>query len=186
MGNGATQWNPGHEPCTLCAHAGQWRWRAGKLHVVCLAPEMESRPWFEWRTGCRYWAASGRPDRAAPDGPQPGIKVIVTGGRDFFDRAAVYRALDRADAKRLIGTLVHGGAPGADTLAGDWAKEREVQVQIFAADWARLHSKAGPVRNQAMADAGAAGCIAFPGGKGTADCVRRCAAARIPVWKPYG
>jgi hypothetical protein len=28
--------------------------------------------------------------------------------------------------------------------------------------------------------------VAFPGGKGTADMIRRAEAAQIPVWRPYG
>lgn len=40
---------------------------------------------------------------------------------------------------------------------------------------------AGPYRNQEMADSGADVCLAWPGGTGTADMVRRARAAGIPV-----
>jgi predicted Rossmann-fold nucleotide-binding protein len=112
--------------------------------------------------------------------------VIVCGGRNYADRARVFAALDRAHAKRSITLLVHGGAPGADTLAGEWAKARGVWVEVFEANWRELGPKAGPERNARMVAAGAHGCIAFPGGRGTADNVKRCEAAGIPVWRPFG
>lgn len=110
-----------------------------------------------------------------------GLRVIVCGGRDYNDRERVFAALDAAHARKRIATLVHGGAPGADTLAGEWADARWIRVEVFPADWDRLKRKA-----QQLADAGADALIAFPGGHGTADMVRRAIAARIVVWKPFG
>jgi len=112
--------------------------------------------------------------------------IIVCGGRNYQDRERVFAALDRAHAKRRITLLVHGGAPGADTLAGEWAKERGVWVQVFEADWDRHGKAAGPMRNQAMLDAGCGGVIAFPGGSGTADMCRRAERAGVKVWRPFG
>lgn len=112
--------------------------------------------------------------------------IIVAGGRAYFDRERVFAALDRAHAKKPITLLVHGGAAGADELAGEWAEARNVSVQVFEADWRTLGPKAGPARNQRMVDAGAHGAVAFPGGTGTADCCRRCEAAGIKVWRPFG
>lgn len=112
--------------------------------------------------------------------------VIVCGGRDYPDRARVFAALDLAHSKRPITLIVHGGAPGADQLADEWAKERRVWRDVFAADWQTLGPKAGPERNARMVAAGAHGCVSFPGGPGTADCRRRCEAAGIPVWRPFG
>jgi predicted Rossmann-fold nucleotide-binding protein len=45
---------------------------------------------------------------------------------------------------------------------------------------------AGHYRNQEMADTGADLCIAFPGGRGTADMVRRAAAAGIEIRRVPG
>jgi hypothetical protein len=115
-----------------------------------------------------------------------GLTLIVCGGRDYTDSRAVFGALDRIRSTRGVCKVLHGGARGADELAGRWAEDAGVEVQVFEADWERHGKAAGPVRNQAMADAGADGCIAFPGGHGTADMVRRAEAANIRVWKPYG
>lgn len=116
-----------------------------------------------------------------------GTVVIVCGGRDYRERERVFAALDQLQAKhRGFLLIAHGGAPGADTLAGEWAKARGVTCEVFAADWAGQGPAAGPLRNQRMVDAGARGCVAFPGGRGTADCMQRCKAAGIPVWRPFG
>jgi hypothetical protein len=122
------------------------------------------------------------------------MRVIVCGGRDYNDRERVFAALDAANARRNISVLRHGACrdkrtkelKGADRWADEWGSERGVEVQRFEADWDRLGPRAGPMRNQEMADAGADACIAFPGGRGTADMVRRAIAARIVVWKPFG
>lgn len=116
------------------------------------------------------------------------MKVIIYGGRDFKDAISLNAALDTAHAAQAITAVVHGGAPGADALAGAWAQAwaqaRSIPVEVFPADWKRFRLRAGPLRNQQMADAGADACLAFPGGGGTADMVRRARAAGIPVIEP--
>ena len=115
-----------------------------------------------------------------PEARLAAIRVIVCGGRDYADRVRVFQALDAAHAKRPIKTLVHGGAPGADSLAQDLGRERGYRSSDETRIGSALAPKAGPVRNQQMADAGAGGCIAFPGGIGTTDVVRRATAVGIP------
>jgi hypothetical protein len=76
----------------------------------------------------------------------------------------------------------HGAARGADLLADAWAKVRGIPVDPYPADWATYGRGAGPIRNRAMvADGNVVGCVAFPGGKGTADMVETCRAHGIPV-----
>ena len=117
------------------------------------------------------------------------MRLLVTGGRDFMDRDAVFAALDAANHKRTIKVLIHGAARGADTLSGEWAKERGIECAVFpisSQDWKTLGNRAGPIRNQRMIDQGKPdGVIAFPGGRGTADQVTRARLARLPVWQPY-
>jgi len=114
-----------------------------------------------------------------------GLTLIVCGGRDYNDSRAVFWALDQVRAKFGVSKIMHGGAQGADALASSWAETDGASVEVFAADWERHGKAAGPKRNQAMADAGADGCVAFPGGKGTEDMVRRATAAGIKVWRPF-
>lgn len=51
-------------------------------------------------------------------------RIVVTGGRNYADRDAVFAALNRLHAKHPITTLAHGGARGADALAAEWAARR--------------------------------------------------------------
>lgn len=79
-------------------------------------------------------------------------------------------------------TLVHGAATGADSLAAEWWGDiQERPTEAHPADWDRHGKAAGPIRNQEMVDSGLDLCIAFPGGRGTADMIRRCEAAGVPV-----
>ena len=108
-------------------------------------------------------------------------RVLVCGGRDYTDRDAVFRALDR-----LAPTVViTGGCPtGADMHAERWTYERGVPVVRYPADWQRYGDAAGPVRNQLMLSAERPDLVlAFTGGKGTNDMVRRARAAGVPVMK---
>lgn len=98
------------------------------------------------------------------------MRVIVTGGRDYEDKAAVFATLDRVLAKygdELV--IITGSCPtGADLFAEQWAKSRAVEYMGFPARWKRLDKAAGRERNTRMRDktkpdAG----IAFPGGTGT-------------------
>lgn len=98
------------------------------------------------------------------------MKIIVTGGRDYQDLVTVRKVLSEYHQEpRPI--LVHGGARGADRIAAYVARELGWHVVAYPADWRRHGRAAGPIRNQEMADAGADLCIAFPGGRGTADAV---------------
>lgn len=123
-----------------------------------------------------------------------GRVVIVCGGRAYSDRARVFAALDQAHAKAPITLVVHGACidtstgelRGADRWADEWARERGVVVEPHPADFRTWGRAAGPMRNKQMAQAGAHGCIAFPGGAGTASMIRCAATFGIPVWRPFG
>lgn len=111
--------------------------------------------------------------------------LLVCGGRDFTDRDAAFSALDRAHAKRPVTVLIHGVQRGADTLAGEWAEARGIKAIAVKALWEVHGPAAWPLRNQAMLEMGPEGAVALPGGRGTADMVRRCRSAGVLVWEPY-
>jgi predicted polyphosphate/ATP-dependent NAD kinase len=111
-----------------------------------------------------------------------GRRVLVCGGRDFADWRKLEATLDRLDAEARIAVVVCGDAKGADTLAKRWAAYRERPVEVFHADWDGHGRAAGPMRNRRMLAEGAPDLVlAFTGGKGTADLVRRAKAAGVPV-----
>ena len=119
-----------------------------------------------------------------PIHPSQTFRLLVCGGRDYDNRDHVFTTLDRVHAKRPVSVLIHGKARGADTLAAEWADERGLEVWAFPADWKRDGNAAGPLRNQRMLDlAQPHGVVAFPGGVGTADMVRRAEAAGAVVMR---
>lgn len=98
--------------------------------------------------------------------------IVVTGGRDYEDYSRMCRVLDQYE----IGLIVHGAAPGADSLASRYAYERKINVRAFGAKWGRYGSAAGGIRNGKMLRTFPdALVVAFPTpkSKGTWDCVRK-------------
>lgn len=114
------------------------------------------------------------------------MRVLVCGGRAFRDRDAISRALmpyrPQPVTEPSEHILIVGGATGADALAEEWADVWGMRKRVFPANWNRDGRAAGPIRNQRMIDEGKPDLvIAFPGGRGTADMVRRAKAAGIEV-----
>ena len=127
------------------------------------------------------------------------MRILVTGSRNLTDYNKVVMAISAAletlyankpEDKKIV--IVHGGAKGADTLAGDFVSQARaylknlgytIKEEIHKADWDNVGKYAGPIRNQRMVDSGADICVAFPEkeSKGTKDCIRRAERAGIPV-----
>lgn len=112
--------------------------------------------------------------------------VLVCGGRDYNDQARAFAVLDgiarQLGVEGFLLRILTGGATGADTLGMEWARLRKVPAVSVAAEWKKHGRKAGPLRNQRMLDEfPVTMVVAFPGGPGTADMVRRADAARIEV-----
>lgn len=111
------------------------------------------------------------------------MRLVVTGGRNFDDAVRVSFALSAVHRKHGITLLIEGGARGADRLCAEWAKRVGVPCKTFPADWGGHGKAAGHLRNQQMIDEGKPdAAVAFPGGRGTADMVRRINKAGIPLW----
>jgi hypothetical protein len=109
--------------------------------------------------------------------------ILVCGGRDYDDWRRTDAALSQLRKSYGSYTIVSGDACGADWLARAWAKYKNVPYKGYPADWKRHGKKAGPIRNQQMLDEERPSLvIAFPGGTGTADMVRRAKKAKVGVW----
>jgi len=134
------------------------------------------------------------------------VRILITGSRKWHDIKTISDALkevaatDRKAALRVEEyvtngapistppdlshiTVVHGGADGADVLAGELASILGMSVEAHPAQWDIYGRGAGPLRNQAMVDKGADICLAFvvPHSKGTYDCIKRAKKAGIPT-----
>ncbi len=119
------------------------------------------------------------------------LRLAVTGGRGYSDRRLLFATLDTVVAKHgSVEAFMVGDATGADALAWQWAIERgipEDRRKRYEADWeeaGRLGNRkaAGPTRNRKMICLGKPNVlVAFPGARGTADCVRQAKKAGVYV-----
>lgn len=119
------------------------------------------------------------------------MRVLVCGGRDYG-----YKLVDNKKVRDIkiinfaIDTiksfeptfLIHGGTRGGDEMAIFAAECLVVPIKCFPANWDYHGRAAGPIRNQQMLDEGKPDLVvAFPGGTGTADMVRRARKAGVEV-----
>lgn len=104
------------------------------------------------------------------------MKLLVTGGRNFNDEEFVFKELDKLHKIYNFSLLIHGDATGADTLSKNWALKNNVPVKAFPVtkqDWQQYGKAAGVIRNSVMLKENPDLLVAFPGGKGTADMVKK-------------
>jgi hypothetical protein len=122
------------------------------------------------------------------------MKILVCGGRDYNDKEELNYILDTVTDPQHSGKifpsgwtyLIHGGARGADTLAGEWAKKHCVPTLICWANWDAYGKSAGFHRNKLMLELGQPDLvIAMPGGKGTAMMIDLAKKAGVRV-EDYG
>lgn len=99
----------------------------------------------------------------------------ICGGRGFSNTEMFSSAMGEI-VQRLgcPARVIHGDARGADQMTGEWGRRMAIGVVAIPADWSGHGMKAGPLRNQLMLDTyKPTVVVAFPGGQGTADMIRR-------------
>lgn len=87
--------------------------------------------------------------------PEQPLRVIIAGSRTI--NADHPRALEALHVVVVasgfdIGCVVSGGARGADDLGERYARWRGLSLQVYPADWKTLGKRAGPIRNEQMAE----------------------------------
>ena len=111
------------------------------------------------------------------------IRIIIAGSRSFDNYDKLCKEVDEFISMQMffagLGAykskeveIVSGGARGADKLGERYAKEHNLRLKIFPADWDKYGKRAGYIRNTEMAEY--ANClIAFWDGKskGTAHMI---------------
>jgi hypothetical protein len=104
--------------------------------------------------------------------------VLVCGGRDYRDAETLFRVMDSL----CVSGVIHGGARGADLLAGEWCNRRNIPCWVFPAAWETYGKASGHLRNAQMLTVGRPDIVvAFPGGRGTNDMMRKSRLAGVPV-----
>ena len=110
------------------------------------------------------------------------LVMVTTGSRSLaWPSAQIEAALRSAAGGQRVLALFHGAARGADALVDQAARRIAWSVRPVPAAWTVFGPAAGPIRNRQMLEAAAALAqrhgaelvvLAFPGGGGTASCLR--------------
>ena len=89
-------------------------------------------------------------------------RIIISGSRNYNDyyyfEKKVNKMLSTLDKTDL--EIVSGCAIGPDTMAIRYAKENNIPIKRFPAEWSKYGKGAGMIRNELMA-AYSTHCIAF-------------------------
>ena len=111
------------------------------------------------------------------------MRVLICGDRHWSDPLPIRRVLEWVSVDTIV---IHGAAPGADSLAGDIAEELGLSVLAFPADWAKFGRAAGPKRNEQMLKEGQPDVVVYchddlDKSRGTKNMVGKAVKAGLPV-----
>lgn len=112
------------------------------------------------------------------------MKVLACGSRNWHDDRAIYdRLAVIANNAQEEPVLIHGGAKGADSVAGEYALGLGFLVRVFPAEWDRYGKTAGRVRNIKMLEEKPDLVLAFQidGSPGTQHTIDEARKRGIPV-----
>ena len=124
-----------------------------------------------------------RKDRETRAHLPEGTLVAITGGKEVRDPGAVFAHLDQTKAKYDDIVLVHGGGPGVERIAAQWAERNAVHQVVCKPDW-NAHGRAAPFRrNDELLNLLPKGVIAFPGSGITDNLVDKAVKLGIPVMR---
>ena len=107
------------------------------------------------------------------------MRVMITGSRLWTNREVIQKELDKLPRDCII---VHGGARGADTLAGNVAASLGLSVEVHIPDWRKNGRAAGILRNNVMLDSDIDLVLAFRvnDSKGTTHAINGARTRDIP------
>lgn len=112
-------------------------------------------------------------------------KLIVAGGRDFTDYDHMLRVMIAMSDNELADknvAIVSGMAKGADTLGVRLAREFQLKLYKFPANWSGLGKRAGFIRNAQMGNFADALLVFWDGkSKGTANMLEYMQRIQKPV-----
>lgn len=110
------------------------------------------------------------------------MKIIVAGSRDFSDYSLLCSTLDTIVPYNDEVEIVSGTAKGADSLGEQYAKQHNLPITRFPADWNQYGKSAGYRRNVQMAEY-ADFLVAFWDGesKGTQHMINIAKSHKLPI-----
>jgi hypothetical protein len=103
------------------------------------------------------------------------MKVLITGDKRWKNTRVIMRVFQGLPEYTVI---MHGGAIGAESLAGHLAKNYKFKVKVYSAEREKYRGEAEPVKNRKMLDEENPDLVlAFHNNisksEGIADCLRR-------------
>ena len=80
------------------------------------------------------------------------MKTIIAGCRDYHDYDHVRSKIDHFRQTNQVTEIVSGNSSGVDVIGERYARENDIPLTLFPADWIKHGRSAGPIRNKQMAD----------------------------------
>jgi hypothetical protein len=77
------------------------------------------------------------------------MRTIIAGSRTIRDITPLYEAIE--DCGWTPTVVISGGARGIDSIGEWWAKQNNIIVEVYPANWSRFGRGAGKIRNAEMA-----------------------------------
>ena len=78
------------------------------------------------------------------------MRVIIAGSREIDDYDLLCRVIESSGFN--ITEIVSGGCRGPDKLGERWAREHNIPIKRFLAQWKKYGKRAGPIRNIEMVE----------------------------------
>ena len=77
------------------------------------------------------------------------MRVIIAGSRTIFDYNQVKSFIQSLNLN--IKQIISGSCKGVDLLGERFAEENNIEKVVFKPEWGKYGDKAGPIRNEKMA-----------------------------------
>lgn len=78
------------------------------------------------------------------------MRVIIAGSRDITDYNLLVSIIKESNL--TITQIICGGATGVDALGEKYAKENNIELKYYRANWTNHGKATGPIRNRQMAE----------------------------------
>jgi hypothetical protein len=82
------------------------------------------------------------------------MRLLICGSRDWQNKILIKKEIESILEVEKIEVVIHGGCRGADLIAAEVARDFNLPVEEYLADWKAHGKSAGPKRNQQMLDEG--------------------------------
>jgi hypothetical protein len=113
------------------------------------------------------------------------MRLLLVGGRHLKDATLIRKSLGLIHIRMQVSVLIHGGHAALGTIAEDWARESDIHILRYPANWRLLGKRAEGVRNDFMlSDSRPDMVLALPGGDDTRALIVKALVLGVPVYDP--